>query len=113
MTARLRKEGTRFPGPWALDAAGRPTDDPEALFTDPPGTLLPTGGADHGHKGYALALLVEALTQGLGGHGRADRPTGWGASVFVQVLDPAAFGGAGGLPPPARGAAQAWRARPP
>lgn len=94
LTARLRKEGKRFPGAWALDAAGRPTDDPDALFTDPPGTLLPTGGVDHGHKGYALALLVEALTQGLGGHGRADRPTGWGASVFVQVLDPAAFGGA-------------------
>ena len=64
------------------------------LFTDPPGTLLPVGGTDHGHKGYGLALLVEALTQGLGGFGRAEKPTRWGASVFVQVIDPAAFGGA-------------------
>jgi len=93
MCDRLRREGKRFPGPWALDAAGVPTDDPEALYTYPPGTLLPTGGADHGHKGYGLALMVEALTQGLGGHGRADGPTGWGASVFVQAIDPAAFGG--------------------
>ena len=90
---RLRREGKKFPGAWALDASGNATDDPEALFTDPPGTLLPAGGMDHGHKGYGLALLVEALTQGLGGFGRAEVPTGWGASVFVQVLDPAAFGG--------------------
>ena len=69
------------------------TDNPDVLFANPPGTLLPTGGTDHGHKGYALALMVEALTQGLGGFGRADAPGGWGASVFVQVWDPAAFGG--------------------
>ena len=54
---------------------------------------MPVGGTDHGHKGFGLALMVEALTQGLGGFGRAEAPTGWGASVFVQVLDPAAFGG--------------------
>ena len=86
MATRLHREGKRLPGAWALDAAGNPTDDPT-------GTLLPTGGADHGHKGYGLALMVEALTQGLGGFGRADAPTGWGAAVFVQVLDPTAFGG--------------------
>ena len=94
MAVRLRREGKRFPGPWALDAVGLPTDHPATLFTDPPGTLLPVGGTDHGHKGYGLALLVEALTQGLGGFGRAEAPTQWGASVFVQVIDPAAFGGA-------------------
>ncbi len=93
MSDRLRREGKRFSGEWALDADGRPTDDPNALFTEPPGTLLPTGGADHGHKGYGLALMIEALTQGLGGFGRADAPTQWGASVFVQAIDPAAFGG--------------------
>jgi LDH2 family malate/lactate/ureidoglycolate dehydrogenase len=97
MATRLRREGKRFAGPWALDATGRPTDEPEVLFADPPGTLLPVGGMDHGHKGYGLALLVEALTQGLGGFGRAEKPTGWGASVFVQVIDPAAFGGVDGF----------------
>lgn len=97
MATRLRREGKRFPGPWALDAAGRLTDDPGVLFADPPGTLLPVGGIDHGHKGYGLALLVEALTQGLAGFGRAEKPTRWGASVFVQVIDPAAFGGLDGF----------------
>jgi len=37
--------------------------------------------------------LIEAMTAGLSGHGRADPAEGWGATVFVQVLDPAAFGG--------------------
>ncbi len=94
MAGRLHREGKKFPGPWALDSAGQPTDDPTALFSEPPGTLLSVGGADHGHKGYGLALLIEALTQGLGGFGRAECPSGWGASVFIQVIDPAAFGGA-------------------
>lgn len=93
MASRLHREKKRFPGPWALNSGGAATDDPAVLFADPPGTLLPTGGTDHGHKGYGLALLVEALTQGLGGFGRADSPTAWGAAVFVQVFDPSAFGG--------------------
>ncbi len=93
LTKRLHSEGRTFPGQWALDAQGVPTDDPAALYADPAGTLLPIGGMDHGHKGYALALLVEALTGGLAGHGRADPKEGWGATVFVQVYDPAAFGG--------------------
>jgi LDH2 family malate/lactate/ureidoglycolate dehydrogenase len=95
MTNRLRREGRRYPGPWAMDAKGAATDDPNALFTDPPGTLQPTGGRDHGHKGYGLALTVEALTQALPGFGRSSKPSGWGAGVFIQVYDPQAFGGAG------------------
>ena len=93
MTARKRAEGARFGHPVLLDAAGTPTDDPNAFWTDPPGTLLPLGGVEAGHKGFALGLLVEALTSGLAGHGRADAPTGWGASVLVLVIDPARFGG--------------------
>ena len=93
MTARLAKEGRQFGHPCLLDAAGTPTADPAVFFADPPGTLLPLGGAEAGHKGYALGLLVEALTSALAGHGRADVPSEWGASVFVQVIDPARFGG--------------------
>ena len=93
MTARLAKEGRQFGHPCLLDAAGQPTADPAAFFTSPPGTLLPLGGAEAGHKGYALGLLIEALTSALAGHGRADLPTEWGASVFVQVIDPARFAG--------------------
>jgi len=93
MSDRLRREGKRFAGQWALDADGNATDDPAVLFANPPGTILPTGGLDHGHKGYGLALMIEALTQGLGGFGRAESPSGWGASVFIQLIDPEAFAG--------------------
>lgn len=93
LTARLHKHGERLAHPWLLDAAGRPTDDPAVLFTEPKGTILPTGGVDAGHKGYALALIVEMLTGGLAGFGRADPREGWGATVVVQVWDPDAFGG--------------------
>ncbi len=87
------KAGKRLPGAWLIDHAGTPTDDPGALFADPKGALLPLGGLDAGYKGFSLALLIEALTAGLSGHGRADPREGWGATVFVQVLDPEAFGG--------------------
>lgn len=93
MTMRLHGAGEMLAHPWVQDAQGRPTRDPAVLFGEPRGTLLPLGGLEAGHKGFALALLVEALTAGLAGHGRADANEGWGATVFVQVLDPARFGG--------------------
>lgn len=85
----------KLPGDWLIDAEGNPSADPGVLFNDPKGALLPLGGLDAGHKGFALALLIEALTAGLAGHGRADPPAGWGGSVFVQVIDPEAFSGLG------------------
>jgi L-lactate dehydrogenase len=90
MVARARREGRRLPGPWLLDADGVPSDDPHALSG---GALLPVGGLDHGHKGTGLAWMVEALTQGLAGYGRADPTHAWGGSVFVQVFDPELFAG--------------------
>ena len=61
--------GGRLPGRWVMDKDGVETDDPSVTHAG--GSILPIGGVDHGHKGYALGLLVEALTQGLGGYGRA------------------------------------------
>jgi L-lactate dehydrogenase len=93
LTGRAYKAGEKLPHAWIQDARGIPTNDPAVLFGEPKGTLLPLGGLEAGHKGFALALLIEALTGGLAGHGRADPSEGWGATVFVQVLDPGAFGG--------------------
>ncbi|MEO1017327.1 MAG: Ldh family oxidoreductase [Pseudomonadota bacterium] len=94
MCARLDKEGRTLPGEWVLDADGRPSSDPSQVTRHPPGTILPVGGMDHGHKGYGLALMIEAMTQGLAGFGRADNGHVWGASVCVQVFAPDLFGGA-------------------
>lgn len=93
MTNRLHKEGKRLPAAWVMDGHGVASDNPSVLFDEPKGTILPLGGMDSGHKGYGLTLLVEALTGGLAGHGRADAKEGWGATVFLQVIDPRAFAG--------------------
>ena len=85
--------GRKLPGPWLIDHEGHATDNPGALFADPKGALLPLGGLDAGYKGFGLALLIEALTAGLSGFGRADPAEGWGGTVFVQAIDPEAFGG--------------------
>jgi (2R)-3-sulfolactate dehydrogenase (NADP+) len=49
-----------LPPGWAVDAGGTPTTDPAAALA---GMLAPLGGV----KGYALALLVEALSGGIVG----------------------------------------------
>jgi LDH2 family malate/lactate/ureidoglycolate dehydrogenase len=93
LTGRLHGEGKSLPGEWVQDSDGRPSKDPAVLFTDPPGTILPVGGKDHGHKGFGLALMIEAMTQGLSGLGRADTREGWGAAIYLQIIDPTAFSG--------------------
>jgi LDH2 family malate/lactate/ureidoglycolate dehydrogenase len=94
LTKRVADEGGRLPGPWLVDASGEATDDPSVLFgRGPRGAILPLGGRELGHKGFALALLVEALTSGLSGHGRAEKPDAWGASVYLQLIDPERFAG--------------------
>ncbi|MDI5929713.1 Ldh family oxidoreductase [Rhizobium leguminosarum] len=90
-SGQLAQAGRSYPGEWALDARGRPSTDPQVLSHG--GSLMPIGGLDHGHKGYAMALLVEALTQGLSGVGRKDNLSGIVMNTFLQVIDPAALGG--------------------
>lgn len=76
----------------AVDADGRPTTDPAAALA---GALLPFGG----HKGAALAILVEVLSGALTGAGmltqlphflkNPELPSGYGH--FFLALDPARF----------------------
>jgi LDH2 family malate/lactate/ureidoglycolate dehydrogenase len=94
MVGRLARNGERCPGPWLIDSAGNPTDDPAILDAPACGAIMPLGGLDLGHKGFALGLLVEALTAALGGFGRADETTHWGAAIFALLINPAMFGGA-------------------
>jgi len=90
---KTRAEGGQLAHPAILTNRGTVSDDPEDFFTTPPGSILPLGGQAYGHKGFALGLMVEALTSALGGFGRKDAPTQWGASATVMVIDPARFGG--------------------
>jgi (2R)-3-sulfolactate dehydrogenase (NADP+) len=63
---------------WALDAEGRPTEDPHSALA---GTVAPLGGA----KGFGLGLLVEIMAAGLSG-------ANWG-------IDSSSFGDDTGGPP--------------
>lgn len=58
--AERARRGEQLPEGWALDVDGKPTVDPKAALA---GMLAPLGGA----KGFAIALLVEALTGGIVG----------------------------------------------
>jgi L-lactate dehydrogenase len=113
MTKRLHDAGERLPAPWVIDTSGEATDDPGVLFAEPPGAILPLGELHLGHKGFGLGLLVEALTSGLAGFGRADGPTQWGASVFLMLLDPEAFGGTAAFVRETTALASACRDSPP
>lgn len=57
------RDGHSVPMGTGLDKDGHPTDDPNAIING--GVLSPFGG----HKGSAIAMLVELLTAGLSGEG--------------------------------------------
>lgn len=83
---RNRKE--QMPLGWVLDGEGRPTTDPNALYGNPPGTILPAGG----HKGYCLALMVEVLggIMARGGYSK-EHPGPLRNGVFMIVVQIARF----------------------
>ena len=87
-----QKEQRPIPEGWALDAEGRPTTDPAAALA---GSVLTMAG----HKGYALALMVEMLSGVLSGaqiggavgsmYKDMEKPQGVGH--FFCLIDIAAF----------------------
>lgn len=91
--AAYRQRGEPLLYPFLMDAAGRPSTDPAIITAEPPGTILPLGGLEAGHKGFSIGLIVELLTGCLSGRGRADDSDGWSAAVLVLVIDPRAFAG--------------------
>lgn len=89
-----RNAGTTIPEGWAVDAGGMPTTDPEAAMA---GALTAFGG----HKGSAVAVLLEGLSVVLGGASFAfeteDIWSNPGSRMNVGhtiiAIDPAAFAG--------------------
>jgi uncharacterized oxidoreductase len=62
----IRDHGQEVPEGVLRDAEGRPSTDPNVLYTEPRGAIQPLGGA-LGYRGTALGLLVEILTTMLNG----------------------------------------------
>ena len=93
---RVRKiAGSLCPDGWLIDNEGNPTNDPNALYATPPGSILPMGGPQ-AYRGFGLGLMIEILTGALAG-GACARPVPFpknGNCVFMLLIDPARFGGA-------------------
>lgn len=76
-----------------IDETGRPTRDPNVMYREPHGALLPFGG----HKGYALAVVTELLAGALSG-GPTIQPGnprlgGTINNMFSVLVDPARLAG--------------------
>jgi LDH2 family malate/lactate/ureidoglycolate dehydrogenase len=92
-----RSRGESIPESWALTADGAPTTDPaEGVL----GVLLPMAG----HKGYAIAFMMDVLSGALTGsavgtgvHGPYEPEARSGAGHLFLALDPAAFGDRAGF----------------
>ena len=86
--------GEPVPAGLLLDNQGRPTTNPNDLYSDPPGTILPMGGAQ-AYKGFGLGLIIEIFAGALSG-GVCIRPKPInqnGNCVFMQLWDPKHLGG--------------------
>lgn len=89
-----RIAGQPVPLGWILDPDGKPTTDPNQLYGDPPGTILPLGG-DQAYKGFGLAFMIEMLCGGLSGGQCAfpNPPPPLGNCALFLVINPDFFGG--------------------
>jgi LDH2 family malate/lactate/ureidoglycolate dehydrogenase len=86
-----RLRGEQLPEGWLLDHQGRPTTDPNVLYQEPRGALLPLGGSA-GHKGFGLAMVVEMLSGILARGGYAGQGADHLANgTFMIVIDISAF----------------------
>ena len=95
-----RNKGVEVPEHCLIDHEGRPTADPSALYADPPGSLLPLGGAVTGHKGGGLWLVCDLLAGALGGGGCSRAPAPgerFGSSMLSIVIAPECVADAGGF----------------
>ncbi len=85
-----RQDGKPIPPDWGVDEQGKPTTDPQRVVG-----LTPTGG----HKGYALAVMIEILCAQLAGvpfgrhvtkmYGELNKPRNLGH--FMLALDVGRF----------------------
>jgi uncharacterized oxidoreductase len=88
-----RNEGKLLDEGVLIDPEGRPTRDPNVMYREPHGALLPFGG----HKGYALAVVTELLAGALSGGPTIQpgnpRMGGTINNMFSVLVDPARLAG--------------------
>jgi LDH2 family malate/lactate/ureidoglycolate dehydrogenase len=83
------QQGVLMPEGVIFDHAGRPITDPGAFLEG--GLLAPLGTPHAPHKGFGLALFVDALSGVLTGAGFAQGVAGGASGNFLWALDVEAF----------------------
>ena len=74
------------PADWLIDIEGNPVTDP-ALFLAQEAAMLPLGGLKAGHKGYGLAMMIDAIAGGLSWAGcSAEQPTRGGSGFLCLAI---------------------------
>ena len=82
-----RDAGTPVPEGWIVDSGGKSTTDAAALYDG--GSLLPLGGLDAGHKGYALSLMVDLMAGAISGGGASGADKKINCNNFTVIaIDP-------------------------
>lgn len=83
MVAKARNKAV--PEDWLIDQDGQPVTDPNA-FLDGRVAMLPLGGSV-GHKGYGLAVMIDAIAGGLSWAGcSAEKPTRGGSGFLALAI---------------------------
>ena len=84
-----RDSGKDLPDTWLVDAEGKPSDDPNALYGSPGGAILPVGGA-LAYKGFGFAMIAQVLSTVLAG-ATAELMGGESNNFWILAIDIAAF----------------------
>lgn len=90
-----KNKGETLPPGILIDAAGNPSIDPNVMYAEKPGAVLPFGE----HKGSGLAVIAELFAGALTG-GFTMKPGSWDSMTVINnmlsvLIDPARLGGAG------------------
>lgn len=87
-----KNRGKRVPEGYVIDAKGRMTTDPNAMYAEPPGALMPFGS----YKGYGLALIAELFAGALTGGGTLAPKNKLTGSIvnnmLMVIIDPRRLG---------------------
>jgi LDH2 family malate/lactate/ureidoglycolate dehydrogenase len=87
MSERLYQQGGRYPGQWAIDAAGRPSDDP-AAFAGSDAFTRQTGWLAGACRSSPPAAGVEAVRlPGQGALARKHRAMQDGLELYPGIMD--------------------------
>lgn len=90
---QAKANNERLPYKALIQPSGEWTDDPLSFFDSPGSAIAPLGGEQLGYKGYGLTLFSEIWSMALSQYGRRQgSEDGDANSVWVQVIDPEAFG---------------------